>query len=127
MKLPVGPRWPSINRVVVQQPMTNKLDSHFAQDGDYLAMLNEMQQGQWGRAVPLLQALQARYPIVSIVDELLHEATLRDKWDKHLSFYPMDNSLPSTPTTPAHARFGSRDISDWVGERSTQNIDILLH
>ncbi|MBX3014636.1 MAG: PD40 domain-containing protein [Caldilineaceae bacterium] len=49
----------------------------FAQDRDYLNMVHDMQQGQWDRVVPLLRALQARYPQAAELDALLQDATFR--------------------------------------------------
>ncbi len=51
--------------------------SHFTQDRDYLKILHDMQQGEWERAVPLLRALQERYPRATELTELLQDATFR--------------------------------------------------
>lgn len=52
-------------------------NAHFTQDRDYLNMLRDMQQGQWARVVPMLRALQARYPQAAELDALLQDATFR--------------------------------------------------
>lgn len=51
--------------------------AHYAEDRDYLEVLRDMQQGQWERVVPMLRALQARYPNAPELDALLQEATFR--------------------------------------------------
>ncbi len=51
--------------------------SHFSQDRDYLKILQDMQQGEWERAVPLLRALQERYPRAHELTALLQDATFR--------------------------------------------------
>ncbi|MEZ4725731.1 MAG: tetratricopeptide repeat protein [Caldilineaceae bacterium] len=61
-----------------------KADSgHFSQDRDYLEALRDMQQGQWERVVPMLRALQARYPQASELNDLLQEATFRSSLESN--------------------------------------------
>ncbi len=52
-------------------------EQHYAEDRDYLEVLRDMQQGQWDRVVPMLRALQARYPAAQELDALLQEASFR--------------------------------------------------
>lgn len=56
-----------------EQPITHPV----LQDHNYLAVLETMQQGRWGQATTLLHTLQARYPSVQTVEELLQEAAFR--------------------------------------------------
>lgn len=56
---------------------------HFTQDRDYLEVLRDMQQGQWERAVPMLRALQARYPQANELNDLLQEATFRSSLESN--------------------------------------------
>lgn len=49
----------------------------FSQDRDYLEALRDMQQGQWERVIPMLRALQSRYPQATEINDLLQEATFR--------------------------------------------------
>jgi len=56
---------------------------HFSQDRDYLEVLRDMQQGQWERAVPMLRALQARYPQATELNDLLQEATFRSSLESN--------------------------------------------
>lgn len=46
-------------------------------DQDYWVARRELQAGRWTRAVPMLRALQFRYPGVPEIEELLQEAALR--------------------------------------------------
>lgn len=56
---------------------------HFTQDRDYLEALRDMQQGQWDRVVPILRALQERYPNASEINDLLQEATFRSNLESN--------------------------------------------
>lgn len=56
---------------------TKSAPEQFMQDRDYLEVLRDMQQGQWDRVVPMLRALQARYPQATEINDLLQEATFR--------------------------------------------------
>lgn len=51
--------------------------AHFSQDRDYLEALRDMQQGQWERVIPMLRALQGRYPQATEINDLLQEASFR--------------------------------------------------
>ena len=50
---------------------------HFSQDRDYLEALRDMQQAQWERVIPMLRALQGRYPQATEINDLLQEASFR--------------------------------------------------
>lgn len=52
-------------------------EQHYAEDRDYLEVLRHMQQGQWDRVVPMLRALQLRYPEAHELHALLQEADFR--------------------------------------------------
>ncbi|MEZ4673547.1 MAG: DPP IV N-terminal domain-containing protein [Caldilineaceae bacterium] len=79
---------------------------HYAEDRDYLEVLRDMQQGQWDRVVPMLRALQSRYPDAAELDSLLQEATFRasmesnwgDKVKGIQSFqFPIKSLMPAIP------------------------------
>lgn len=57
--------------------------AHYAEDRDYLEVLRDMQQGQWERVVPMLRALQSRYPNAAELDSLLQEATFRSSMESN--------------------------------------------
>lgn len=61
----------------------NVTGGHFTQDRDYLEALRDMQQGQWERVVPMLRALQARYPEATELSDLLQEATFRSSLESN--------------------------------------------
>lgn len=56
---------------------SSPIEPHYAEDRDYFEVLRDMQQGQWERVIPMLRALQARYPNTTELDSLLQEATFR--------------------------------------------------
>ncbi|MCB0122510.1 MAG: PD40 domain-containing protein [Caldilineaceae bacterium] len=58
-------------------------DAHYAEDRDYLEVLRDMQQGQWERVVPMLRALQSRYPHAAELESLLQEATFRSSMESN--------------------------------------------
>lgn len=87
-------------------------DAHYAEDRDYLEVLRDMQQGQWDRVVPMLRALQARYPAAKELDALLQEASFRasleSNWgDKVKGLQSMQFSLRSLlPVIPVVVLIG---------------------
>ncbi len=58
-------------------------ENHYAEDRDYLEVLRDMQQGQWERVVPMLRALQSRYPNATELEALLQEATFRSSMESN--------------------------------------------
>ncbi len=64
----------------LRSPRSNR-NAHYAEDRDYLEVLRDMQQGQWERVVPMLRALQSRYPDASELEALLQEATFRSSME----------------------------------------------
>lgn len=56
---------------------------HFSQDRDYLEALRDMQQAQWERVIPMLRALQARYPQATEINDLLQEASFRSSLESN--------------------------------------------
>lgn len=57
--------------------------AHFSQDRDYLEALRDMQQGQWERVIPMLRALQGRYPQATEINDLLQEASFRSSLESN--------------------------------------------
>ncbi|MEZ4862559.1 MAG: hypothetical protein R3C14_14695 [Caldilineaceae bacterium] len=58
-------------------------ERHYTEDRDYLEILRDMQQGQWERVIPMLRALQARYPHAHELDTLIQEATFRSNMESN--------------------------------------------
>jgi len=76
---PVAPESQSL----VSRKRSTASGAHYAEDRDYLEVLRDMQQGQWERVVPMLRALQARYPTAPELDALLQEATFRSSLESN--------------------------------------------
>lgn len=70
--------------VTLRTPRTRH-DTHYAEDRDYLEVLRDMQQGQWDHVVPMLRALQSRYPNATELEALLQEATFRASMESNWS------------------------------------------
>lgn len=72
---------PSESLIVHESPQSG--GAHYAEDRDYLEALRDMQQGNWERVVPMLRALQSRYPGTPELDSLVQEATFRSSMESN--------------------------------------------
>jgi len=78
-----GERYETYAESLAVRESRDRVDAHYAEDRDYLGVLRDMQQGQWDRVVPMLRALQSRYPNASELDALLQEATFRSSMESN--------------------------------------------
>lgn len=70
---------------LAMQRSAAKSENSYTEDRDYLEALREMQQGHWDRVVPMLRALQSRYPNAAELDALIQEASFRSSLETNWS------------------------------------------